>query len=140
MVESSLRRRKISGLGKAGSYPERSRCARSVRQAWPAYKSVFDRYGKEIYALYCPTASRAGTEAAVTAFLDLLFEERGYQPLASSLASYESIRGDWFEHLMPGIERPSVADLLSARRYVIIQGPAGDRQDNDGHRSPSRRI
>jgi len=97
----------------------------SVRQAWPAYKSVFDRYGKEMYALYCPTDNRAGTEAAVTAFLDLLFEERGYQPLGSSLASYESIRGDWFEYLMPGIERPSVANLLSARRYVIIQGPPG---------------
>ena len=97
----------------------------SVRQAWPAYKSVFDRYGKEMYALYCPTDNRAGTEAAVTAFLDLLFEERGYQPLGSSLASYESIRGDWFEHLMPGTERPSVANLLSARRYVIIQGPPG---------------
>ena len=97
----------------------------SVKQAWPAYKSVFDRYGKEMYALYCPTDNRAGTEAAVTAFLDLLFEERGYQPLGSSLASYESIRGDWFEHLMPGTERPSVANLLSARRYVIIQGPPG---------------
>jgi 5-methylcytosine-specific restriction protein B len=97
----------------------------SVRQVWPGYKSVFDRYGKEIYALYCPTPDRTGTEKAATALLDLLFEERGFQPLASSMASYESIRGDWFEHLMPGIERPTVAKLLAARRYVIIQGPPG---------------
>src|SRR5579884_4272691 len=51
----------------------------AVKLAWPAYKSVFDRYGKEIYAVYCPNSDRAGTEAAAAAFLDLLFEERGYQ-------------------------------------------------------------
>ncbi len=97
----------------------------SVRHAWPAYKSVFDRYGKEIYALYCPTADRAGTEAALTAFLDLMFEERGHRPISNYLNSYESIRGDWFEHLMPGVDREQVAELLAARRYVIIQGPPG---------------
>ena len=97
----------------------------SVRQAWPTYKNVFDRYGKEIYALYCPNANRAGTEAALTAFLDLLFEERGYRPIASCQASYESTRGNWFDHLMPGVERSQVADLLAERRYVIIQGPPG---------------
>ena len=52
----------------------------SVKQAWPMYRSVFDKYGKEMYALYRPTPNQAGTEAATTAFLDLLFEERGYQP------------------------------------------------------------
>jgi len=97
----------------------------SVKQVWPAYKSVFDRYGKEIYALYCPTSNRAGTEAGATAFLDLLFEERGYRPISSCQASYESIRGAWFEHLMPTVERSQVADLLATRRYVIVQGPPG---------------
>ncbi|HTM12759.1 MAG TPA: AAA family ATPase [Bryobacteraceae bacterium] len=96
-----------------------------VRQEWPAYKTVFDRYGGEIYALYCPTANRAATEAAVTAFLDLLFEERGYQPLTSSQNDFESIRNSWFEHLMPGVDLTRVAELLAARRYVIIQGPPG---------------
>src|SRR5436305_1987575 len=39
----------------------------NVKQAWPMYKSVFDRYGKEIYALYRPASSQPGTEAATTA-------------------------------------------------------------------------
>jgi 5-methylcytosine-specific restriction protein B len=39
----------------------------SVRRAWAAYKTVFDRYGKEMYALYRPTADRAHTEFALTA-------------------------------------------------------------------------
>lgn len=97
----------------------------SVKKAWPAYKSVFDRYGKELYALYCPTENRAGTEAALSAFLDLLFDERGYQPIASCQANYESIRNHWFQHLMPSVERRQVADLLDTKRYVIIQGPPG---------------
>ena len=97
----------------------------AVKQAWPAYKSVFDRYGKEIYALYCPTSAPAGTDDAVTAFLDLLFEERGYRPIASCVASYESIRGAWFDHLMSTVERAQIFDLLGTRRYVIVQGPPG---------------
>jgi 5-methylcytosine-specific restriction enzyme B len=68
----------------------------AVRKAWPYYKSVFDRYGKEMYALYCPTANRAGTEAALTAFLDLHFEERGHHPLASSQEGYQSVQAGWF--------------------------------------------
>jgi 5-methylcytosine-specific restriction protein B len=97
----------------------------NVAKEWPAYKGVFDRYGKEMYALYCPTDNRAGTEAALTAFLDLLLEERGYQPISSAQASYQSIRAEWFNHLMPSIESSHVTDLLATRRYVIIQGPPG---------------
>ncbi len=97
----------------------------SVGEVWPAYKSVFDRYGKEIYAIYCPTADRKGTEAALAAFLDLLFEERGFRPNVGFKANHESIRAKWFEHLMPSTDRTQVADLLAARRYVIVQGPPG---------------
>jgi len=96
-----------------------------VRTAWADYKSVFERYGREMYAMYCPTADREGTEAALTAFLDLLFEERGYQPLASYKESYQSLQAGWFEHLMPGVERSQVNDLLAKQRYVIVQGPPG---------------
>ena len=99
-----------------------------LKRDWPAYKSAFDRYGKEMYALYAPTGNRAGTEAAVTAFLDLLFEERQHRPIASANASYEAIRASWFEHLMPSVERQQVAELLEARRHAIIQGPPGTRK------------
>src|SRR5262249_24809591 len=98
----------------------------NVREAWPRYKAIFDRYGKETYALYRPTSDHEGTEAAVTAFLDLLFvEERGQQLIAASTDNYQSIRSLWFEYLMPNLERSQVAELLTTRRYVIIQGPPG---------------
>jgi 5-methylcytosine-specific restriction protein B len=97
----------------------------SVRKAWPGYESTFDRYGKEIYAVYCPTMDRTATESALTAFLDLFFEERGILPIASCRDDSEAIRAAWFEHLMPSVERTQVRDLLATRRYVIIQGPPG---------------
>ena len=65
------------------------------------------------------------TEEALTALLDLLFEERGYQPMTGSQVSFQSVRSRWFDHLMPSVERSQVADLLANRRYVIVQGPPG---------------
>ncbi len=75
--------------------------------------------------MYCPTEDRAGTEAALSALLDLLFEERGYQPIASAQNDQNAVRSEWFEHLMPSTKRPEIEDLLMTRRYVIIQGPPG---------------
>jgi 5-methylcytosine-specific restriction enzyme B len=94
-------------------------------KGWSQYKNIFDAYGKEVYALYCPSENRGATEAAVTAFLDLLFEERGYGVLTRWQANCRSIRDGWFKHLMPGIERAQVEDLLAQRRYVVVQGPPG---------------
>jgi len=96
-----------------------------VKKAWQQYKSVFDRYGKELYALYCPTDNDEGTKAAVTALLDLFFEERGHQPVASCFSDYQSLQAAWFDHLMPGVSRDQVCKLLASRRYVIVQGPPG---------------
>jgi 5-methylcytosine-specific restriction protein B len=96
-----------------------------VRNSWPAYRDVFDRYGKELYALYAPTSDRMATEAALAAFLDLLFEERGYLPNANCLADSKAIQASWFEHLMPSVNEGQISELLSTRRYVIIQGPPG---------------
>jgi 5-methylcytosine-specific restriction enzyme B len=59
------------------------------------------------------SSDQSGTDAALTAFLDLLFEERGHQPIAACRDSYESIRGAWFDHLMPAVERIEVAGELA---------------------------
>lgn len=96
-----------------------------VQKEWSAYKDVFDRYGNVMYALFRPTHDRTATETALTAFLDLLFDERGFQPISSSTASYNAIRAGWFAHLMPSVDQSQVADLLAHRRYVILQGPPG---------------
>jgi 5-methylcytosine-specific restriction enzyme B len=96
-----------------------------IRKAWSAYKSVWDRYGKVMYALFRPTDDRAATEHAVSALLDLMFDERGYETLAVQQSSAESIRSAWFEYLMPGVDLNQVKSLLGSRKYVVLQGPPG---------------
>jgi 5-methylcytosine-specific restriction enzyme B len=96
-----------------------------LRQKWPAYKSVFDRYGKEMYAVFRPNSDQNATKDAVTALLDLVFGERGYRPMKDSLADSDRIRTKWFDHLMPVVEPLRVKELLSERRFIILQGPPG---------------
>ena len=78
-----------------------------------------------LYALFKPHGNRAATEPAAKAFLDVMFEERGYPPLASFRTEAENIRSRWFEYLMPSLTRDQLTSLLRRRRYVIIQGPPG---------------
>ena len=96
-----------------------------VQGAWADYKSVFDRYGKEMYAIYKPNEDPEATDVATTALLDLMFEERGHKPMTGALESSELIRAGWFEQLMPGVEKAEVHGHLHNRKYVIIQGPPG---------------
>ena len=97
----------------------------NVTRAWAEYSAVFGRYGKEAYALFRPTGDRRATEEALTALLDLLFEERGQLPLSEFRTDRDKIQSRWFEHLMPCVERAEVASLLRDRRYLILQGPPG---------------
>jgi 5-methylcytosine-specific restriction protein B len=98
---------------------------REVRQAWPAYHAVFERYGPVLYALFKPGGTPTATEAALKAFLDVMFEERGHPPLTNFIADADLIRNAWFEHLMATVTRDQLTSLLQRRRYVIIQGPPG---------------
>ena len=98
---------------------------KEVRQKWPAFQAVFERYGPVLYALFHPTGDRSATESALKAFLDVMFAERGYPPLANLKSEAEEIQGAWFEHLMLTVTRAEVTSLLERRRYVIIQGPPG---------------
>jgi 5-methylcytosine-specific restriction enzyme B len=96
-----------------------------IKNEWSAYKSVWDRYGKVMYALFRPADDREATADAVSAFLDLMFEERGHLPLTAHQSSAQSIRDAWFEYLMPGVEPDQVISLLANKRYVVLQGPPG---------------
>jgi 5-methylcytosine-specific restriction protein B len=97
----------------------------SIQRTWSAYERIFKRYGRVLYAVYRPTAERAGTVAAVTAMLDLMFEERGHTPLKDFQEDSSATRAAWFSHLMPKADSDQVVELLKARRFVILQGPPG---------------
>ncbi len=97
----------------------------AVKRLWSPYQKIFERYGRVIYAAFTPTGDSEGTAAAVTALLDVMFEERGHKPLAEFTESSEALKTTWFEHLMASTTREKVAELLNGRRYVILQGPPG---------------
>jgi 5-methylcytosine-specific restriction protein B len=96
-----------------------------LRQKWSQYKNVFERYGKEMYALFAPDDDRDATREALAALLDLVFSERGFKTLAAAETDSEDIRAGWFEHLMPAVHQARVRSLLAERRFVILQGPPG---------------
>ncbi len=79
-----------------------------------------------MYALFRPSPDNLeGTKKAVAAFLDLMLQERGFAPLASSLRNAGHLRAAWFEYIMPSVSRGQVCELLRSRRYVVVQGPPG---------------
>jgi 5-methylcytosine-specific restriction protein B len=97
----------------------------SVQKAFQAYEPALKRYGRVLYAIYRPTQNRQATQAAVTAMLDIMFEERGQTPLSEFKSDADAIEAAWFDYLMPTVTRDQVSSLLKTRRYVIIQGPPG---------------
>jgi 5-methylcytosine-specific restriction protein B len=97
----------------------------SILNSWQMYDRAFKRYGRVLYAIFRPRDDRAGTLAAVTAMLDIMFGERGQTPLTEFKSDARAVESEWFQHLMPATTRDDVAGLLKTRRYVIIQGPPG---------------
>jgi 5-methylcytosine-specific restriction protein B len=120
---------KAYGAGKLVAWakhdPTRTDIAMPTIPEWSDYKSVFERYGREIYAVYRPGEGRDATGEALEAFLDLAFEERGFVPMSGSQAQAEKLRAAWFEELLPPLDPGEVVRLLAQRRFVIVQGPPG---------------
>jgi|SRR5579863_3449696 len=96
-----------------------------VASQFAHYSAAIARYGHVLYAIYAPGSDPLEMTQALTAFLDLMFEERGVQPLARFRADADEIRRQWFCYLMPDVSNGQVAELLDERRYVILQGPPG---------------
>jgi len=97
----------------------------TIKAEWPQYQTAFQKYGGEVYAAYCPTDNVKGTEMALKAFMDLMFEERGIYAKAAFKDEANQIRSDYFERILPSVSEADVAALLKTRRYVIIEGPPG---------------
>jgi 5-methylcytosine-specific restriction protein B len=97
----------------------------AIQKAWSQYERALKRYGKVLYGIYRPMGDHASTIAALTAMLDVLFQERGYTPLKEFENDAQSVQSGWFEHLMPFMAPEDVVGLLNTRRYVVIQGPPG---------------
>jgi 5-methylcytosine-specific restriction enzyme B len=96
-----------------------------LQKDWSEFKGAFGKYAGVMYALYRPTANEEHTSEALTAFLDLMFDERGFHPNKDEKEDRDRIQAAWFNYLMPQVERTEVRDRLRESRYVVIQGPPG---------------
>jgi 5-methylcytosine-specific restriction enzyme B len=96
-----------------------------LQRDWSEFKDAFGKYSGVMYGLYRPTADQNQTLEALTAFLDLMFEERGFLPNASALKDRDRIQQAWFNYLMPQVNRSEVKARLDETKFVIIQGPPG---------------
>src|SRR5208337_5510467 len=76
-----------------------------LQRQWSDYKAVFDRYGNVMYAIFKPNSDPEVTRQAVSAFVDLTFEERRFPVNANCRQDSEDIRARWFGYLMPVVTR-----------------------------------
>lgn len=97
----------------------------ALHKEWPEHEAALKRYSREMYALFAPSGDRHATEQALTALLDLFFEERGQVPLSQYKQSSDDICKAWLDHLMPSLSSEALCTLLKTRRYVVLQGPPG---------------
>ena len=98
---------------------------RNISSQFPQYSRAFKRYGNVLYGIFAPTDEGNATLEAVTAFLDLMFEERGESTLSGFVKDSERIKQQWMECLMPDVSDKDIASLLDQRRYVVLEGPPG---------------
>ena len=96
----------------------------NITSQFGQYSRAFKRYGNVLYGIFAPT-DEAATLEAITAFLDLMFEERGELPLSGYAKDSNRIKQEWMECLMPDVSANEIVDLLDQRRYVILEGPPG---------------
>ena len=98
------------------------------------YSRAFKRYGNVLYGIFAPSDDATSTLEAITAFLDLMFEERGGSPLSGCSQDSNRIRQQWMECLMPDVSEKDVVDLLEQRRVRDFGRTAGNGEDSNGAR------
>ena len=103
---------------------------RSLTSHLEAWDGACGKYGRVIYATFVPATKRTAesdklTRQAITAFIDLFFDERRIAPKEDSRADATEIRGEWMARILPATTDGHVAALLKSRRFAIIEGPPG---------------
>jgi 5-methylcytosine-specific restriction protein B len=120
-----LTRRGVDAWSKSDPAELSMRVPKTVRERFPGFEKVFDRYGAELYICGNVRNDVAPARDIVRAFLDLYAYERGWQVMSAAKDEYEQfhaeLRSELFEQPTPA----AVHELLRARRFVVLQGPPG---------------
>ena len=102
----------------------------SVRERLEHWQFSSKRYGKYIYALFVPpkTIDRkvdSLTTQALTAYVDLFFDERQIDRKKAEQTSANTVRSEWLRRLLPNVTQDAITNLLIQRRFLILEGPPG---------------
>jgi 5-methylcytosine-specific restriction protein B len=110
----------------------------SIQSSLSAWAGACEKYGKVLYATFAPPRERTEegdkiVRDAITAFVDLFFDERRITPLKTSTGADVTrpqddamrIRKAWMSCLMPAVSQANVYSLLKSRHFVVIEGPPG---------------
>ncbi len=94
------------------------------------WSNAIEKYGKVIYATFevpgARTAANDGlTLRAVTAMVDLFFDERRIEPKNDHRADADIVRREWMARVFPSTTPDAVHGLLASRRFVVVEGPPG---------------
>jgi len=102
----------------------------TVKAQLQPWANSSEKYGQVLYACFAPTDAgsapgRCALEQAITVFMDLFMDERGIDRKAVAESAAQQTRSQWMAQLMPTPDSRDVAQLLQARRFVILEGPPG---------------
>ena len=98
---------------------------KTVRERFPGFEKVFERYGAEIYACALVPPEAASARDVVRAFLDLYAYERGWQIMQAARIEFEQFQAHLRSQLFEQPTLREVHRLLRTRRFVVLQGPPG---------------
>lgn len=91
------------------------------------WDSAVKMYGHVIYGLIVPPMERDNelVRSALVGFLDLIFDERRFDVLAKHRAEAMWTRGQWLSTVLPDCADDEVIELLTHRKYAVLEGPPG---------------
>ncbi|HOW51541.1 MAG TPA: AAA family ATPase [bacterium] len=99
---------------------------KSVRERFPGFDKVFQRYGSEMYCnAVVPRDDAEKARKVLQAFLDLYALERNWQVLKTFEREFENLHEDLRANLFIAPSADVVFERLQQRRFVILQGPPG---------------
>jgi 5-methylcytosine-specific restriction protein B len=102
---------------------------KQAQRIFQGHDATLDKYGDVAYGVVQPPdrspQSRELAEKALTAFIDLLAEERGVSFLKAAEREAASIRNDYLAKVFETRHPADVFEQLEDRKYVILEGPPG---------------
>lgn len=97
-----------------------------LKSQFDAHRAAFSKYGKVIYSFCVPPEDNPrAMHDALFGFLDLAMEEREVRPLSGARQDANRLKGSYLNSVMPDLTVVGVVELLSQRRFAVIEGPPG---------------